>query len=110
MNDRSRKMRARTNGPECRSGQRRINSETFTSLESLKLSLLAEELATATDSDLHARLLVAADESAALAWTTPLPLLALPELLAEKEQKARNQFHHQRRILERAGTRVSFAA
>lgn len=80
------------------------------SLESLKQRLLDEQLARAADQDLRRRLRRAADESAAIAWATPYPLLALPELLVEKMSAAWHQFEFQRAIKVRTQTSVSLAA
>ena len=80
---------------------RRWNSDSVTiagqtaralpALEVLKARLLDEQLAAAKEAELRRRLRLAAEESASLAWTTPIPLLALPELLAEKAREALRQ-------------------
>jgi hypothetical protein len=57
-------------------------------LERLKDRLLREWLATATAPEFNAPLRRASNEAAALAWTTPVPLLVLPELLREKAEAA----------------------
>ena len=79
-------------------------------LESLKGRWLSEALASVTDADLVRRLQRAADEAASLAWATAYPLLALPELLAEKSREARRQFERQRAIQSRAGSAIRLAA
>lgn len=73
----------------------------ISSLESLKDRLLDEQITAVTDAELILRLRRAADESASLAWATPYPLLALPELLAEKGREAWRQFERQRAIQSR---------
>jgi len=82
----------------------------LTDLETLKARLLDEQLAAASDAELRRRLHRAAEESASLAWATPIPLLALPELLAEKAREAWRQFERQRCIQERSQPTVSLAA
>jgi hypothetical protein len=82
----------------------------LTALEVLKSRLLEEQLATARDAELRRRLRRAAEESASLAWATPIPLLALPELLAEKAREAWHQFERQRSIQERDQPTASLAA
>ena len=82
----------------------------LTTLEVLKARLLDEQLAAAKDAELRRRLRRAAEESASLAWATPIPLLALPELLAEKAREAWHQFERQRCIQGRNQPTVSLAA
>jgi hypothetical protein len=79
-------------------------------LQSLKARLLDEQLTDATDAELRGRLHRAAEEAASLAWTTPIPLLALPELLAEKAREAWRQFERQRSVQGRNQPTVSLAA
>ena len=67
-------------------------------LEDLTRRLLAEQLADVNETVLREHLQRAAAESASLAWTTPFPLLALPELLAEKGREARCRYERQRLI------------
>ncbi len=71
-------------------GSRSINA-----LESLKGRLLADQLAKVQNAELRRRLRWAADDSASLAWATPIPLLVLPELLTEKTRAAFHQFRRQ---------------
>jgi len=52
--------------------------------ESLKKRLLQPVLTAAPDPGLRRQLRLAANEAAAVAWTTPFPLLFLPALLEEK--------------------------
>jgi hypothetical protein len=70
-------------------------------LERLKDRLLKTLLQDAEDADLLVLLRRAANEAAALAWTTPFPLLVLPELLEEKADAARRQLAHQKQVLQR---------
>lgn len=79
-------------------------------LETLKRRLLEQQLAAVTDGELIRRLQRAADDSASLAWATPFPLLALPELLSEKAREARRQFERQRAILSGRTAITSLAA
>lgn len=67
-------------------------------LELLKNQLLANQLVSVGNPELRRRLSRAADDSASLAWATSVPLLALPELLAEKAEEAFLQFKRQQRI------------
>ena len=52
--------------------------------EALKTRLMQRVLQSATDAALRHQLHLAANEAAAVAWTTPFPLLVLPMLLEEK--------------------------
>ena len=65
--------------------------------ERLKTRLLAERLQAAA-SDWNAPLRRAANEAAAIAWTTPFPLLMLPALFDEKAVAAIRQAQRQARI------------
>ena len=79
-------------------------------LDTLKREILDQELANVEDMQLRQLVKRAGDEAAALAWTTPFPLLALPELLVEKSRQARVQFQRQRHIEERTKYNTSLAA
>lgn len=70
-------------------------------LDVLVARLLAERLGEVPDPALRERLRRAAAESASLAWSTPYPLLTLPELFAEKEREARRQHGRQQAIQRR---------
>lgn len=59
-----------------------------TELERLKTQLLKEWLADVASPELLAPVRRASHEAAALAWTTPFPLLLLPELFHEKAATA----------------------
>jgi hypothetical protein len=74
-------------------------SKTF---ERLKKSLI--EAVTVELEDVRAPQLVknAANEAAALSWTTPFPVLFFPLLLSEKLQQARIQAHRQDTIMARS--------
>ncbi len=65
--------------------------------EQLKARLLAEQLAGASPG-LNAPLRRAANEAAALAWATVIPLLAFPALFEEKAAAAARQAERQARI------------
>ena len=63
--------------------------------EQLKARLLHPVLDEATDASVRRQLRLAANEAAAIAWTTPFPLLVLPELLQEKAIEAREYARRQ---------------
>lgn len=84
-----------------------------TELERLKDRLLRESLATVTVPELYSALRRASNEAAALAWTTPVPLLLLPELFREKAESARTYIARQAALLQRgrpARSRLTQAA
>jgi hypothetical protein len=66
--------------------------------EHLKARLLQPVLTTTLDPDLRRHLRLAANEAAAVAWTTPFPLLILPVLLEEKTAEAHNYVARQREV------------
>ena len=70
-------------------------------IDSLKDRLLQPLIARTGDAQAEAALRRAGTEAAALAWTTPFPLLFLPALLAEKVDRAEQQQARQKRILQR---------
>ena len=80
-----------------------------TELERLKAKLLGE-LLDATDADLYAPYRRAANEAAAVAWTTYFPLLVFPELLDEKAREARDQHQYQQAVLARSRRIMDAAA
>ena len=101
-----RKVRTRF-GPETRFELRPAPVAPFrateeTELERLKSSLLREQLSLAEDADLNARLRRAANEAAALAWGTAVPLLVFPALFEEKAETALLQAARQQSIRERS--------
>lgn len=73
-----------------------------TELERLKERLLRQALAAAEDAEIFAPVRRAANEAAALAWTTPFPLLVLPELFEEKQLAARRHVARQRKVRARS--------
>ena len=81
-----------------------------TDLEQLKARLLRELLDSAADAVLHAPLRRATNDAAALAWTTPFPLLVLPELVREKAESARRYVQRQAALLKRAHPGMGRAA
>ena len=66
-----------------------------TELERLKGRLLRQELAEASTPDINAYLRRAANEAAALAWVTPVPLLVFPTLFEEKTRMAYDRLARQ---------------
>ena len=74
----------------------RVTQET--ELERLKDRLLQNLLKTNQELDLNAPLRRAANEAAALAWTTQFPLLFFPTLLEEKVKGAQKVARKQREI------------
>ncbi|MCX8091188.1 MAG: hypothetical protein N3I86_09715 [Verrucomicrobiae bacterium] len=73
-----------------------------TELERLKARLLRQRLETTADPELFAPLRRAANEAAALAWATPVPLLVFPELFEELARAALRHAERQKRIRERS--------
>ena len=80
-----------------------------TELERLKAKLLGR-LLDAADAESYAPYRRAANEAAAVAWTTCFPLLVFPELLAEKAREARARDEHQRAVLVRSRRIMDVAA
>ena len=80
-----------------------------TELDRLKDHLLRPLLEKTSNESAEAALRRAGTEAAALAWTTPFPLLFLPALLAEKVDRAEKHLERQKTILER-GTCKAMAA
>lgn len=71
---------------------------TFCELARVKDELLAALLENTADPRLREGLCRAAEEAAAIAWTTSYPLLVFPVLLEEKATQARHYRDHQRWI------------
>jgi len=71
-------------------------------VEQLKQRLLRQLLTNSTNPELNAPFRRAANDAAALAWTTPYPLLVFPALLEEKAQAAQLQTLRQARIRQRS--------
>jgi hypothetical protein len=74
--------------------------------EQLKTRLLAEQLAGAAP-ELNAPLRRAANDAAALAWATVVPLLAFPALFEEKAAAAARQATRQARIFKNSRNLVA---
>ena len=81
-----------------------------TELERLKARLLLELLKQIQDAELSAPLRRAANDAAAVAWTTPFPLLVFPTLLNEKAQEAQQRHQHQQAVLTRSRRLMRAAA
>jgi len=106
MNATHRKLPARF-GPETRFEVKPAPAAPFralqeTELERLKNRLLRERLFATADPALNAPLRRAANEAAALAWSTSLPLLLFPVLFEEKVRTALFQAARQEYIWERS--------
>jgi hypothetical protein len=69
-----------------------------TEFERLKSRLVTESLVAAAEPGLNAAIRRAANEAAALAWVTFIPLLAFPELFEEKLRHALRHAERQARI------------
>ena len=80
-----------------------------TELERLKTTLLRELLEQA-NGELNAPLRRAANDAAALAWTTGFPLLVFPGLLSEKANEALKRHEHQKAVLARNRRMLGAAA
>ena len=105
MNRRYRKLRPRFE-PDTRFELTPVPPAPFrgtgeTELDRFKNRLLRELLASTDEPELYAPLRRATNEAAALAWTTPFPLLFLPELLREKADAARRYVERQTALLKR---------
>jgi hypothetical protein len=81
-----------------------------TELERLKARLLSELLKSTADTELYSPLRRAANDAAAVAWTTCFPLLVFPTLLEEKVQQARQHRDHQQAVLVRSRRLMGAAA
>ena len=102
MNTTDRKVPTRF-GPETRFDPRPAPAAPFRAtdeneLERLKNRLLRKQLTRATAPEVNARLRRAANEAAALAWFTAVPLLVFPALFEEKTAVAVRQAERQARI------------
>lgn len=71
-------------------------------LEQLKTRLLRKTLNATDDVELYAPLRRAANDAAALAWTTPFPLLLFPALFEEKSITARRMVARQQSVRARS--------
>src|SRR5687767_2998193 len=81
-----------------------------TELERLKAKLLGGLLGSADAGLLPAAYRRAANDAAAVAWTTSFPLLVFPELLEEKVREARQRQQHQQAVLARSRRIMDVAA
>lgn len=77
-------------------------------LDELKHRLLQQHIHRLPEIDYVPAVYRAAEEAAALAWSTPVPHLFLPELLEEKVAGAKQQVERQREIRERSRQIISF--
>ena len=68
--------------------------------EQLKARLLGPVLEDVSDSVLRRQLELAANEAAAVAWTSSFPLLALPVLLQEKADEVHQHAVRQEKVLQ----------
>jgi hypothetical protein len=80
-----------------RANARRANLSK-TNFEHLKAGLVKQLLGETSNASAHKTLNLAANEAAALAWTTPYPLLVLPALLSEKASEVRQHRLRQEQI------------
>jgi len=80
----------------------RLKARGIDALEELKQRLLQESAWARSGSAALTCLRRAAEEAASLAWTTPFPLLVLPELFSEKAAEACVRAQRQRDILQRS--------
>ena len=78
-------------------------------LDSLKEQLLQPLMEETGDRDAEAALRRAGTEAAALAWTTPFPLLFLPALLDEKVDRAERYLARQKTIFQHGMCRAMAA-
>jgi hypothetical protein len=81
-----------------------------TELDRLKARLLSELLKGTTDAELYPPLRRAANDAAAVAWTTCFPLLVFPSLLEEKAGEARQRHSRQQAVLARSRRLMRAAA
>jgi hypothetical protein len=106
MNPRFKELPARF-GPETRFEVTPVPAPPFrgtreTELDQLKERLLKQLLEEVGDIELNGLFQRAANEASAIAWTTPFPLLVLPELLDEKVQSAWRRAERQKVVLRRS--------
>ena len=80
----------------------RFRASVIAALEELKQRLLLETASARPDPATLSWLWRAAEEAASMAWTTPFPLLVLPELFAEKAAEACVRSQRQRDIRQRS--------
>ena len=99
-------------GPGAGRGERPLpfHPANMTELERLKNRLLRDLLEPATGAGQNVLLRRAANDAAALAWTTGHPLLFLPVLLEEKASAAVRQNRRQQEIRRRSPNLMAEAA
>lgn len=73
-------------------------AETHRTFQQLKTQLLEPVLRFVSDPELSRQLTLAANEAAAVAWTTPFPMLVLPALLEEKAAEVRHYARRQEEV------------
>jgi len=78
-------------------------------LDELKNRLLQQYICRLPEMEYVPAVHRAVEEAAALAWSTPVPHLFLPELLAEKVAGAKEWVDRQRKIRERSRQIISFS-
>src|SRR2546425_934177 len=78
-------------------------------LDELKQRLLREKTEAASDPVISSCLRQAAEEAVSMAWTTPYPLLVLPELFDEKAAEASLRWQRQSDIRQRSQRLVALA-
>ncbi|PYM14286.1 MAG: hypothetical protein DME18_07080 [Verrucomicrobia bacterium] len=78
-------------------------------LDELKQRLLREKTGAASDPAISSCLRQAAEEAVSMAWTTPYPLLVLPELFDEKAAEANLRWQRQSDIRQRSQRLVALA-
>ena len=106
MNGKQKRVQARF-GRETRFEVRPASAATFRALhedelEQLKGRLLRQRLNEIGVAEIHLRLRRAANDAAALAWTTSHPLLVFPGLFEEKAVAALQQARRQAGVRERS--------
>jgi hypothetical protein len=74
------------------------NDQVQDAFERLKVRLLKPVITETPDPDIRRQLRLAANEAAAVAWTTPFPLLMLPVLLEEKSAEVHEYVARQNQI------------
>ncbi len=75
-----------------------VDTHVQTRFEQLKTRLLKPVLQETSDAVMRRQLRLAANEAAAVAWTTPYPLLMLPVLLEEKAAEVHQYAAHQEQV------------
>lgn len=110
MNEKERKLKALFDPPtrfEVTPNRRAAQEAKF---EALRNELLRAQLNESTGLETRALLQRAANESAALAWVTPYPMLVFPLLFEEKANQARRQATKQAQVRSRSRALLMEAA